>query len=165
MFPGEAIVETTHSRDQRRSDAAAMPARPRELPTGIAELTAFHGPLPSWYRYDVGAREPETTPRRAFEMLVSAACYLAHRQSAADEDSRDAGALLERCSQQLRFALAEVSSAPEELEAQIRQDKQIRWKRYSRMFGAAREREPQRGGTWAARWLQRWRGVPKIVAL
>jgi hypothetical protein len=156
--------------DAMRSTPQKLPTRGHSLPSGIAELTAFHGPLPSWYRYDVGARDPELTPHRAFEMLVSAACYLANGPEATLASDGEACVLLKQCVRSLRDEVAEISSAPEEIETQIWQEKQIRWKRHRRLFGPEEHNPPEKpfrqpSGGVVARWRARWRGTPTVVAL
>jgi hypothetical protein len=151
-------------KSSKKNDRSARVAQARTLPPGVAEISMFHGPLPSWYRYDVGLREAEVTPRRAFEMLVSAACFLAIHHGSETAHDRDACGLLKHCSRQLRDTVADMSSAPEEMEALIWQDKTIRWRRHRTTF--PNEEIPQRAKTGAVkRWLHRWKGAPKVVAL
>jgi hypothetical protein len=147
-----------------KSNLDVLATRGRDLPVGIAEITQFHGPLPSWYRFDVGLRDAEKTPRGAFEMLVSAACYLANGAGVTQAD-RSACALLSQCARAVRNDVVEIQNVLDEAEAQVWQEKQIRWKRYSLVAG------PNRAGSRAtspgvlSRWLARRRPAPKVVAL
>jgi hypothetical protein len=95
-------------------------------------------------------------------MLVSAACYLANRPG---ESTSKACVLLKQCARELRDEVAELSSAPEEIETLIWQDKQIRWKRHHRLHRFAQQTPVHASGSLVARWLARWRGTPSTVAL
>jgi hypothetical protein len=142
----------------------ARTTRGRELPFGIAEISQSHGPLPSWYRYDVGLRDSERTPRHAFEMLVSAACYLANRAVVTQADS-SACALLSQCARTVRNDVAEIQHVLDEAEAQVWQEKQIRWKRYG-VLSKPRSK-PSRAASpgLLARWLGRGSGGSRMVPL
>ena len=151
--------------DRKTINPPTCGAHGRTLPPKAAELSTFHGPLPPWYRYDVGAADAEMTPRRAFEALVSAACYLAAYHGSGQEQDRDACALLKICARRLRDTVQEMRSAPEELEALIWRDKQIRWRRHSSMFVHREVPVPVRKTGAMKRWLRHWRGEPRMVGL
>ncbi len=153
------------TQNNKETDRAAWITHARRLPAGVAELSTYHGSLPSWYRYNVGPQGAEISARRAFEMLVSAACYLSIHHESDTAHDRCACAVLKHCSRLLREEVEEMRAAPEEMEALIWQDKQIRWKRHRMMSPHARQPAQRTEAGAVKRWILRWKGDPKVAVL
>ncbi len=95
--------------------------------------------------------EPELTPRRVFEMLVSAACYLSLSPLRKAADALEAVQLLHDLAEELCGESLQPEAQPEEIleetRDQIWKDKQIKWERLSYIEAAVclvKARSPSR---------------------
>ena len=128
------------------------------------------------------APEPELTLQRAFETLVSAACYLSLAATGEPAAMLEAVQMLHDLSQEMQgdgldlSVGAGVGAAPDDVEDRIWQDKQRKWERWSAAHAAmyfkknssgaqyvssrpARSAEPR---FWLTRWWSTWQGVPRV---
>ena len=114
----------------------------------------------------------ELTPRVAFELLVSAACYLAMTPATDTASSLEAVQLLHDLSLELLDDGLDLGSASQEMEDLVWQGKQEKWERqrsietairFVKSAGEVRQvtSAKRRQSLWA-RWLVAWRGRPQV---